>query len=309
MGSKEKEDKIMFCTHCGCNLESEYLFCPKCGYSVRENINQYKQYNDEIALQNKCCYKAKWFKVLISIAIPPLGIILILRNNMHYKTSIKVIFLILGLFYTLIWLATIFLFLSALTGNIKTLDEASQNTAKESQENVPTKKRENDFNSKATKDNQFKKQIDNTDNEEKKREEDILVSDEDSFKSSCLEIDYDSIDEELIGRPVTKEILFTSSDASEYRCASTESYVEEYSGYQHVYKIYDIFDCRRDKSFPIHSNDVVRIYGIVTDIRINYANGLNYPIIDMYYADYIREWGETKENSKSMDQLIQERRR
>lgn len=135
----------------------------------------------------------------------------------------------------------------------------------------------------------------------------ISIYNEEIFKNSCEEIDYNSIDKSFIGKSVTKEILFTSTEEEEYRCASTESYVEDYSGYQHVYAIYDIFDCRFDKSFPIHSNDVIRVYGVVTDIKMNYANGLYYPIIDMYYADYVREWGKSKENSKTANELTHER--
>lgn len=112
---------------------------------------------------------------------------------------------------------------------------------------------------------------------------------EKDFKNNCVEIIYSDLDDEWIGKYVTKEILFTSTEQHEYQCASTESYIENLDGFQHVYTIYDIYDCRFDKSFPIYANDVIRIYGIITDIDTNYANGLEYPIIDMYYADYIRE--------------------
>lgn len=142
---------------------------------------------------------------------------------------------------------------------------------------------------------------------ETKNHETISIKNEDEFKLSCVEVVYNDIDKEWIGKYVTKEILFTSTEQAEYQCASTESYVEEYSDYQHVYAIYDIFDCRFDKSFPIYSNDVIRIYGIVTDVEMNYANGLYYPIIDMYYADYIREWRKPISENKSIDELIQER--
>lgn len=135
----------------------------------------------------------------------------------------------------------------------------------------------------------------------------ISAEDEENFKNSCIEVVYNDLNDEWIGKSVTKEILFTSSMKSNYKCASTESYIEDYSDYQHVYAIYDISDCRFDKSFPIYSNDVIRIYGIITDIKINYANGLYYPIIDMYYADYIREWGKAKYTQKSIEELIRER--
>lgn len=69
-----------------------------------------------------------------------------------------------------------------------------------------------------------------------------------------------------------------------------ESYIEYYPSYQHVYAIYNIFDCRFNKEYSIQSDDVVRIYGVITDIKTNYGNGLDYPVIDMYYADYIRQW-------------------
>lgn len=141
----------------------------------------------------------------------------------------------------------------------------------------------------------------------KKERADYSVKNEEYFKSVCTEIIYNDIDDGWIGKYVTKEILFTSAGQNEYKCASTESYIENYSSYQNTYAIYDIFDCRFDKSFPIYSNDVIRIYGIVTDVKMNYANGLYYPIIDMYYADYIREWGKPESEAKSVDELIQER--
>lgn len=130
---------------------------------------------------------------------------------------------------------------------------------------------------------------------------------EQSFKNMCTEVIYNDLDNSWIGEYVTKEILFTSSESLEYKCASTESYVEELSGYQRSYAVYDIFDNRFDKSFPIYSGDVIRIYGIVTDVKMNYGNGLNYPIIDMYYADYIREWKHDEDTTKSIQELIGER--
>lgn len=142
---------------------------------------------------------------------------------------------------------------------------------------------------------------------ETKNHETISIENEDEFKLSCVEVVYNDIDKEWIGKYVTKEILFTSTEQAEYQCASTESYVEEYSDYQHAYAIYDIFDCRFDKSFPIYSNDVIQVYGIVTDVEMNYANGLYYPIIDMYYADYVREWRNPESENKTIDEVIQER--
>lgn len=136
----------------------------------------------------------------------------------------------------------------------------------------------------------------------------VLVEDEEQFKNACSEITYNDINKDWIGKYVTKEILFTSAEQNEYKCASTESYVEEYSGYQHVYAAYNIFDCRFDTSFPIHSNDVIRLYGIVTDVKTNYANGLYFPVIDMYYADYIRKWGNPVDDTKSVNELILERK-
>jgi hypothetical protein len=130
---------------------------------------------------------------------------------------------------------------------------------------------------------------------------------EQSFKDMCTEVIYNDLDDRWIGKYVTKEILFTSSENSEYKCASTESYVEELSGYQRSYAVYDIFDNRFDKSFPIYSGDVIRIYGIVTEVKMNYGTGLNYPIIDMYYADYIREWKHDEDPTKSIQELIEER--
>lgn len=110
------------------------------------------------------------------------------------------------------------------------------------------------------------------------------------FKASCIEVDYNNLDDTWVGKNVTKEILFTSSEKDEYECASTESFIEDLDKYQHTYKIYDIKDCRYDKSYIIKESDVTRIYGTITEIHINYANGLYCPAIEMYYADYIRKW-------------------
>ena len=110
------------------------------------------------------------------------------------------------------------------------------------------------------------------------------------FKASCIEVDYNDLDDTWVGKNVTKEILFTSSEKEEYECASTESFIEDLDTYQHTYKIYDIKDCRYNKSYIIKESDVTRIYGTITEIHMNYANGLYCPVIDMYYADYIRKW-------------------
>lgn len=133
------------------------------------------------------------------------------------------------------------------------------------------------------------------------------IEDEEYFKNSCTEITYNDLDESWIGKWVTKEILFNSSEKEEYECGSTEDFIEEMNGYQRTYRAYKIYDQRIDKSFPIQSNDVIRIYGIVTDIKYNWGNGLNYPIIDMYYADYIREWRKPADTTKSIEELISER--
>lgn len=136
---------------------------------------------------------------------------------------------------------------------------------------------------------------------------DVYSLPEEEFKNMCIEVTYNDLNTEWIGKYVTKEILFTSSEQNEYKCASTESYIEDYSDYQKTYAIYDIFDCRFDKTLPIYSYDVIKIYGVITDIKMNHANGLYYPVINMYYADYIREWGKSSNDSKSVDDLIQER--
>lgn len=137
--------------------------------------------------------------------------------------------------------------------------------------------------------------------------ETISIESEEQFKHSCIEVVYNDIDKEWIGKYVTKEILFTSTEQDEYQCASTESYVEDYSDYQHVYAIYDISDSRIDKSFIIYSGDVMQVYGEITDVKMNNSNGLYYPIIKMYYADYVRKWREPIDNAKSIDEITQER--
>lgn len=153
----------------------------------------------------------------------------------------------------------------------------------------------------------FKKEYNITPKNQNIDKADIKNLTEEEFKNNCIEIIYNDLNDEWIGKYVTKEILFTSAEQHEYQCASTESYIEDLNIFQHVYTIYDIYDCRFDKSFPIYSNDVIRIYGIITGINTNYANGLEYPIIDMYYADFIREWRQPIEEARSMDELIQER--
>lgn len=158
--------------------------------------------------------------------------------------------------------------------------------------------------------NNIKKQsMRSTSEPSKQNESEITTTDltEEEFRNMCIEVKYNDIDKEWIGKYVTKEILFTSSEQTEYQCASTEDYIEDYLEYQHSYRIYDIFDCRLDKSFPIYPNDVIRIYGIITDVKMNYANGLYYPIIDMFYADYIRKWREPIDDTKSIEEIKQER--
>ena len=140
-----------------------------------------------------------------------------------------------------------------------------------------------------------------------KKAKSISIYDESLFKNSCIEITYNDLDKNWIGKNITKEILFTSTDTDSYTCGATEDFIEEWDEFQHTYRIYTIFDKRFDKSFPIHSNDVIKIYGVISDIEMNYANGLNYPIINMYYADYIREWGKPVDTTISMEELISKR--
>lgn len=127
------------------------------------------------------------------------------------------------------------------------------------------------------------------------------------FKASCIEVDYNDLDDTWIGKNVTKEILFTSSDKESYTCGATESYVEDFDDFQKTYNIYEINDCRYDKSFIIQENDVIRIYGTITKIHVNYANGLDYPVIQMYYADYIRKWQHQIDSSKTIEEITEER--
>lgn len=60
------------------------------------------------------------------------------------------------------------------------------------------------------------------------------------FKASCIEVDYNDLDDTWIGKNVTKEILFTSSDKESYTCGATESYVEDFDDFQKTYNIYEI---------------------------------------------------------------------
>lgn len=138
-------------------------------------------------------------------------------------------------------------------------------------------------------------------------EEIISSITEDSFKSNCKEIDYNDLDESWIGSFVTKELIFNASNTGEYKCGATEDFVEDVKVYQKTYKTYNIYDCRFDNSFPIFDNDVIKIYGVITDVRYNFANGLYFPIIDMYYIEYVREWRKPVDNEKSIDDIINER--
>lgn len=137
----------------------------------------------------------------------------------------------------------------------------------------------------------------------------ILYNDlsEDEFKLLCDELDYNDIDDNIIGKPITKEILFGDFDGQKYTCGATEDYIEDLENYQNNYRIYRIYDKRKNNSFFIKDKDVIRIYGVITDVKTNYANGLEYPIIDMYYADYIRKWRESVDETKSIDEITEER--
>lgn len=130
---------------------------------------------------------------------------------------------------------------------------------------------------------------------------------EDDFKSNCVEITYNDLDEEWIGKYVTKEIIFGDLEVENNVCVATEDLIEELDGYQHSYRIYKINDVRLDKSFPINENDVIRVYGIIKDVNKNYANGLFYPVIDMYYVEYKRKWGDIVDETKDINEIIEER--
>lgn len=131
---------------------------------------------------------------------------------------------------------------------------------------------------------------------------------EEEYKSFCEEIIYNDIDEGLIGKLVYKDLIWHTKGESEIynSCAAIEDFNETFNFYQHSYRVYEIKDCRLDNTFPIESNDIVRVYGVVDEVQMNFSNGLYYPKISAYYIDYIRKYGKEAEG-KTMSEIENER--
>lgn len=140
----------------------------------------------------------------------------------------------------------------------------------------------------------------------------LNIENEEEFKSSCEELILKNVDEDIIGKYVTKELIFGGGTVQEdghtlYKCGATEDFLEDLGVYQKTYNIYKIEDYRIQKDFPIEENDVMRIYGIVDDVSMSYQTGNYNPTIKIYYAEYIRRYGQKAEDAKNEEEIKKER--
>lgn len=140
----------------------------------------------------------------------------------------------------------------------------------------------------------------------------LNIENEEKFKSLCEELVFKDINENTIGKYVTKELIFDGGTTQEdgytlYECGVTEDFLEDLGVYQKTYNVYRIKDYRIQKDFPIEGSDVMRIYGIVEDVSKSYKTGNYNPTIKIYYAEYIRRYGEKPEEAKSEEEIKKER--
>lgn len=91
-----------------------------------------------------------------------------------------------------------------------------------------------------------------------------------------------------------------------YECGAVEEFIEDI-GYQKTYNIYRIKDCRLQKDFPIAGSDIMQVYGVVEDVSQSYKTGYYNPTIKIYYAEYIRRYGENPDAAKSAEEIKKER--
>lgn len=168
---------------------------------------------------------------------------------------------------------------------------------------------------KETEDNLVKtnKNNENTESEVVSNETSTLnIENEEEFKSLCEELVFKDIDENTIGKYVTKELIFDGGTVHEdgytlYKCGATEDFLEDLGAYQKTYNVYTIKDYRIQKDFPIERSDVIRIYGIVEDVNKSYQTGNYNPTIKIYYTEYMRRYGEKQEEAKSEEEIKKER--
>lgn len=140
----------------------------------------------------------------------------------------------------------------------------------------------------------------------------VDIYDEEEFKLKCNEIIFKDLSEAFIGEYVTKEIIIGSSTTTEdgikiYECGATEDFLEEMDFYQKTYNVYRIKDYRIDNAFPIQGSDVMRIYGVIEDVSKSYHTADYNPTIKVYYADYVRQYGEKPEDAKSAEEIKEQR--
>ena len=281
------------------------------------NIKQCKECGKIIADQDKKCPNCScvilpsimpnWAMFLLCLCIPPVGIYALWKHTYLLKDIKNKLTKILCS-WTIFWLIFLMIFNNLIqkeqkNSNNDIVYEYDKQDNEEVQEE--TKDNKEIYSKKTKRKKNLKKEV-----TKKKEEQKKFIKQKKKFKKACEEIIYNDLDKKWIGKYVTKEILFDATERSEkneYICGSTENYIEEISGFQKSYKVYDIFDCRFNKDFPMYSNDVIRIYGVITDVKMNYSNGLEYPIIDVYYVDYIREWRRSKKDSKTINELMRER--
>lgn len=129
---------------------------------------------------------------------------------------------------------------------------------------------------------------------------------EKEFKEKCTEIIYNNISEKTVGEYVYKDLFNWKTENNNFKCCAKEDFIEDIKGYQKTYRIYKVIDCRKDKTFPIENDDIIRVYGVVDSVSESYFTGGYNPTIKVYYIEYIRKYGEEKEN-KTMAQITEER--
>lgn len=139
-----------------------------------------------------------------------------------------------------------------------------------------------------------------------------VLKNEIEFKNLCTELIYNDINKNSIGTYVYKDLFSWNKNDNkndtdyDYSSVALEDFIEDLKSYQYTYRNYYIKDYRFDKTFPIESNDILRVYGVIEDVSWSYFNGQYNPKIKMYYADYIRKYRKEVEN-KTIEQIKNER--
>lgn len=299
-----ENNKYTRCVRCGVDAVGEDGYCESCGaYQFANSDRQAKTFSSEARKTNYAVEKPKffergWFLVLACIFIPPVGLCLLwVAKKPKYAPARTTLTVFLAI-YAIIWCVAMFgesdntekQEASDQVVEEKSVDENSNSDISYEDQDITEDSEAESIGEGAGSDAAESPTVEESDVEE------IVSETEDEYKESCTEYSYKDVlrnPDEYVGKRVKITAKVSSVHDKEllnpvkYYFAYTNDEYDMWLGDQ-----YGVFDCREAEDPKILDDDVITVYGEISEpqeTKSLIVNSQEIFCIDMKYAELISE--------------------